>query len=153
MHLNLPSPLLSKGHITKHEYLMNLKNITKIALGLTLLMILTSMAPADRWNRLGSRTVNYGLDRDVIQVGARKGTYTKLKVAVTGGAINMHKVIVHYKNGSKQDIPLRHNFNRRSTTRLIDLAGNKRYIDKIVFYYDTKNLARSRAKVHVYGRS
>ena len=56
MHLNLPSPLLSKGHITKHEYLMNLKNITKIALGLTLLMILTSMAPADRWNRLGSRT-------------------------------------------------------------------------------------------------
>lgn len=105
-----------------------------------------------KWERLGSRVVNYGLDKDVIQVGAKEGGFTKLKVAVTGGSLNMHRMVVHYMNGSKEEISLRHNFRKGSTSRVIDIRGGKRLIKKIVFFYDTKNLARSRAKVHVFGR-
>ncbi len=105
-----------------------------------------------KWDHLGSRTVNYRLDRDVIKVTAREGGFRKLKIKVTGGSINMHRMVVQYGNGQKEEIQLRHNFSRRSATRIIDLKGHKRIIRDITFFYDTKNLSRKRAKVHVFGK-
>lgn len=116
-----------------------------------LFLSFTSVTPA-RWERLGSRAVNYGLDKDVILVGAHEGTFTKLRVVVRGGAINMHKMKVAYMNGEEHDVVLKHNFTKKSASRIIDLNGNKRFIKKITFFYDTKNLARRRAVVHVFGR-
>lgn len=109
-------------------------------------------ATAQNWQKLGSRTVNYGLDKDVIVVGAHDGAFTKLKVQVTGGALNMHRMKIEYMNGETQEVQLRHNFSKQSGTRIIDLKGNKRLIKKITFWYDTKNLARRKARVHVFGR-
>ncbi len=105
-----------------------------------------------KWERLGSRAVNYLAEFDVIQVGAKEGSFTKLKIAVTGGSLNMHRMVVTYMNGTKEEINLRHNFKKGSTSRVIDIRGEKRLIKKIKFFYDTKNLARRKAKVHVYGR-
>ena len=109
-------------------------------------------ATAQNWQKLGSQTVNYGLDKDVIVVGAHDGAFTKLKVQVTGGALNMHRMKIEYMNGETQEVQLRHNFSKQSGTRIIDLKGNKRLIKKITFWYDTKNLARRKARVHVLGR-
>lgn len=119
---------------------------------MVLLVIGSSFTAINSWEHLGSRTVNYKLDRDVIKVTAREGGFTKLKVKVTGGSINMHKMVVQYGNGKKDIISLRHNFSKRSATRLIDLEGGKRVIRDITFFYDTKNLSRKRAKVHVFGK-
>ncbi|MFT5859406.1 MAG: hypothetical protein ACI865_001507 [Flavobacteriaceae bacterium] len=105
-----------------------------------------------KWDRLGSRAVDYKVDFDVIHVGARDGSFTKLKVAVTGGALNMHRMVVTYMNGTKEEIELRHNFKKGSTSRVIDIRGGKRLIKNIKFFYDTKNLAQKKAKVHVFGR-
>jgi hypothetical protein len=44
------------------------------------------------WTHLGSRTVNWGLDHDKIMV-RQPGTFTKLKVQVTG-SLNMHRMVV-----------------------------------------------------------
>lgn len=104
------------------------------------------------WDHLGSRKVNFRLDRDVIKVGAIEGGYTKLKIQVTGGNLNMHKLIVQYGNGKKDVIELRHNFSKGSGTRIIDLRGRGRIIRDITFWYDTKTLSGRRAKVHVFGR-
>ena len=117
-------------------------------------LFLMSFTPPQKakWERLGSRKVNYGLDKDVIKVGVLEGGFTKLKVQVRGGAINMHKMTVHYANGTSEVLAVKHNFSKNSGTRVIDLKGGKRIIKKITFFYDTKNLARSRATVHVFGR-
>ncbi len=64
----------------------------------------------------------------------------------------MHKVIVHFENGGTQEIEMRHNFDKNSQSRVIDLKGNKRIIEKIVFWYDTKNVSNRKAKVTVLGR-
>ena len=104
------------------------------------------------WEFLGTKTVNYKLDRDVLRVTAKEGAFTKLKLQVTGGSLNMHKMIVQYGNGKKEEINLKHNFNRRSDSRVIDLNGGKRIIRDITFIYDTKDRSRRRAEVHVYGR-
>ncbi|MEB3346537.1 hypothetical protein U6A24_13750 [Aquimarina gracilis] len=135
-----------------------MKNITlrrfSIATILLTVLLVTSSFTSNirQWDHLGTRKVNYRLDRDVIKVTAKEGGFTKLKVKVTGGAINMHRMVVQYGNGKKEEIQLRHNFSRKSSTRVIDLKGNKRIIRDITFFYDTKNLSRKRAKVHVFGR-
>jgi hypothetical protein len=109
-------------------------------------------AQRDNWVRLGSRKVNYTLDRDEIPVTYRGGAFESIRVVVTGGSMNMHKCVVHFENGSVQEIDLRHTFTRASSSRVIDLRGNKRFIEKIVFWYDTKNLSRGRATVTVFGK-
>ena len=116
------------------------------------LFVFTGMSQAVNWEKLGSRVVDYRVERDVIPVGAQEGSFTKLKVAVKGGAINMHKMIVTYSNGTSETIALRHNFGPNGDSRIIDIAGAKRFIQKITFFYDTKNLAHSKAVVSVYGR-
>lgn len=104
------------------------------------------------WTKLGAKVVSYKLDRDVIRVGANDGRFTKLKVYVSGGSLNMHKMIVEYGNGSKDVIQLKHNFKKGTDTRIIDLEGKKRVIKDITFFYDTKNKSRKKAKVHVFGK-
>ena len=105
-----------------------------------------------KWDRLGSRLVDYRADFDVMQVGAKDGGFTKLKVMVTGGALNMHRMVITYMNGTKEEIQLRNSFARGTTSRVIDIKGGKRLIKNIKFVYDTKNIARKKAKIHVYGR-
>ena len=38
-----------------------------------------------KWVFLGSKTVDFGLDRDVVQVGYRDGSFKKIKIVVRGG--------------------------------------------------------------------
>ncbi len=104
------------------------------------------------WEKLGSKKVNYRLDKDVVHVGIKDGVFKKLKLVVSGGSLNMHKMVVHYGNGTKENINLKHNFSRLSTSRVIDLKGNRRVIKKIVFLYDTKNRSARKAKLHVFGK-
>lgn len=114
-------------------------------------LFIMSFAPP-QWERLGSRKVDFKLDKDVIAVGAHEGGFTKLKIEVRGGALNMHKMVVHFMNGSDQDVELKQNFTKGGGSRIIDLPGNKRIIKSITFHYDSKNNAQSKATVHVFGR-
>lgn len=121
---------------------------------LALAAVFTLSFTADHvgWERLGARRVNYGLDRDEIFVTARDGIFTALKIKVKRGGINMHKLVVHYGNGQTDEIELRNNFAPGSESRVLDLVGNRRVIQKVVFWYDTKNIARRRAVVELWGR-
>lgn len=112
----------------------------------------TSNENARPWELLGVKTVNYGLDRDEIKVTAHEGVFTAIQVKVKRSPLNMQKLVIHYGNGETEDIDLRNNFAAGSESRVIDLPGNKRVIQKIVFWYDTKNLARGKAVVQVWGR-
>ena len=135
----------------------------KIKLFVTALMALFAMsfqistvttvdATSRPWELLGVKKVNYGVDRDEIDVTAQEGFFTGLKLKVKHSPINMHKLAVHYGNGEVQEIELRENFRAGSESRVIDLQGNKRVIRKIVSWYDTKNLARGKGVVEVWGR-
>ncbi len=134
-----------------------MKTFARIVLSTILFIGLSSFttssdATFDKWERLGSKKVNYSLDKDIIKVGAHEGTFKKLKLVVSNGSLNMHRMVVHYGNGSKEEIKLRHNFNRRSDSRVIDLKGNNRIIKKITFIYDTKNRSRRKATLQVFGK-
>jgi len=107
---------------------------------------------ANGWRNLGTKTVNYRLDKDVLDVQLRDGSFQQLKFVVRGGSLNMHKVVVHFENGGQQEIELRQKFNQGSSSRVIDLKGNNRLIEKITFWYDTQNSSHRKAKLTVFGR-
>lgn len=119
---------------------------------ITLLTTTEALAQPGNWVKLGSRKVNYTLDRDEIAVGRISGTFSKLMFEVNGGGINMHKVVVVYGNGSRDELELKHDFGRGENTRVIDLRGNGRVIRSISFWYDTKNYSGNKATLVVYGR-
>lgn len=106
-----------------------------------------------KWELLGSRKVNYGLDRDEIIVTRAEGVFSALKLKVRKGGINLHKVAVHFGNGEVEELEVRANIPADGETRVLDLPGNKRIIQKVVFWYDTKNHANQKAHVDLWGRN
>ena len=105
-----------------------------------------------RWEILGVRKVNFGVDRDEILVTASEGSFTAMKFKVKGAPINMRKMAVHYGNGEVDEIDLRFDIPAGGESRIIDLNGRERIVKKVVFWYDTKNRANHRATLELWGR-
>jgi hypothetical protein len=126
---------------------------TKLILFCTLLFAAMSFS-TDRggWEFLGSRKVNYRADRDEILVTRSEGVFTAVQIRVKKAPINMHKLVLHFGNGDKEEFELRNNFAAGSESRVIDLPGNKRIIRKAVFFYDTKNISERRGEVELWGK-
>ncbi|NUO00006.1 MAG: hypothetical protein HUU01_05255 [Saprospiraceae bacterium] len=105
-----------------------------------------------KWEFLGSKKVDYTLDRDEIIVTAREGKFTAVKFLVKKSGINLHKCVVHFENGGIQELDLRENIPAGGETRVIDLDGKRRFIEKIVFWYDSKNYEDRKAVIEAWGR-
>lgn len=131
---------------------MRIKLFLAAMLALATMSFTTIPDNARPWELLGSRLVKYGLDHDAIMVTGAEGLFTAIKIKVKRGPVNMHRLVVHYGNGERDEIDLRNNFRAGSASRVIDLPGNKRVIRKVDFWYDTKNLARRKAVVELWGR-
>jgi hypothetical protein len=134
---------------------MKMKNVIKWLAAVALVAIVTGAfaqstnAKSDNWILLGSHVVDYTLDRDVISLEASAENFTGLKFKVSNGPINLHKCTVHFSNGETQDVAFSTNVN---DGREVDLYGNTRKIDKVTFWYDTKNSADKKAVVEVWGK-
>jgi len=106
----------------------------------------------DGWTLLGTRVVDFTLDRDVVSLKDSKNYVTGLKFVVKNGTLNMHKATVHFKNGDTQDIDFTDEVNAVNDGRLWDLKGNSRAIEKITFWYDSKNDSKDKSIVEVWGK-
>lgn len=118
---------------------------------------LTDLSPVlqtpPRWEKLGQRRVNYGLDRDEIRVTAREGRFTSLRLKAELAPINLHRCVVHFANGTSKSFKIAGGDLRAGQiTRNLDLPGNRRVITKVVFWYDTKSRARTRGRIELWGR-
>lgn len=109
------------------------------------------VSSAEEWQQLGTHAVDYTLDYDVIPVTYKKGTFTTLKIKVKDGNINMHRCMIMFENGDKQEIEIKHQFTAGSD-KTIDLKGNNRIIEKVTFWYDTKDKSPKKAVVEVWGK-
>ncbi len=131
---------------------MKIKLLLVGMVALAAMSFTTLSEKAGPWELLGARNVNYALDRDEIVVTRAEGFFTAIQIKVKRGPVNMHRLVIHYGNGEKEEIELRENFRAGSNSRVIDLPGNKRVIKKVDFLYDTKNLANRKGVVELWGR-
>ena len=103
------------------------------------------------WHKIGEMTASFKKERDVmIVVGADR--FAAIKIKATGADINITDLEVHYENGTKQDIIVRHTIKNGTESRVIDLDGGERKLKKIVFLYKTvANDASEKAELEVWG--
>lgn len=104
------------------------------------------------WFFLGDKNVGFGVDNDVIHFGNWKDDVRQIKLKVTDGPLKMYSMKIHFDNGSVQDVELRNRFAQGSESRVIDMDGGLRHLEKIVFRYETKGFARGKSRVAVWGR-
>jgi hypothetical protein len=127
-----------------------------LALALFLLTILpaatSAQAQAQQWVQLGCRDVDLNLDRDVIQVGARDGRFSALRLRAAGNAVQMLDLKVVYANGNPDDIPVRARIRQGGTSGALDLRGADRPIDRIEMIYARVPNFRGRARICAEGR-
>ncbi len=105
------------------------------------------------WRFLADKKVGFGVDHDVIHFSNWGDNVRQIKLKVTDGPLKMYDMKVHFDNGATQDIQLRFNFVQGSESRVIDLDGGLRRLDKIEFRYETKGFMRGKAQISVYGRN
>jgi hypothetical protein len=98
---------------------------------------------------LGSGRVNGGVDHDTIQAG-QQGTFRAIQLRVSGGAVNFLRIIVQYGNGTRSEIQVRSNIPSGGSSRIIDLPGDRRIIQRVDFWYSKSNWA-TLPKVSLYG--
>jgi hypothetical protein len=103
------------------------------------------------WVLLGTRAVNDRADHDVIVVTGARGDFRSVKLTVQRAAVDFHRVVVHYGNGTKQELELRNTIPAGGETRIIDLTGNERIINRVEFWYDAKTIRGRRAVVRLFG--
>jgi hypothetical protein len=100
---------------------------------------------------LGERTVNGGVDHDVIHVGRRDGKFHEVMIVVERAPVELFDLIVTLGNGERYEPHTRLVFGRDSTSRSIDLPGSARYIQRVDFRYGNL-VAGAHAKVELWGR-
>ena len=123
-----------------------------LLLALFVAPILSYTVNAQRFEKLGEKKVNFKSDKDQIS-GWKDGIYKSLRIKVTGGTVNMQKMVVHFRNGEEQEFPLKQTFADGDESRVIDLPGKRRFIDKVVFWYEaTASSEGNKPVVELWGK-
>ena len=103
------------------------------------------------WTLLGTQSVGFRIDRDVIRVGRQDGRFRAIKLRARGNDIEVLDLKVIYGNGQTEDLRVRHFMRKGSETRAIDLRGNTRFIREVQMVYKSRPNFRGRATVELWG--
>ena len=107
----------------------------------------------NKWTGLGTLNVKDRVEKDVLHLKGKKGTFDSIRLKVMESAVQFRDVEIHFENGTVQDVSLRSVIRPGKFSRVIDLEGGQRAIEKIVFVYDAQTLRFGKgAKVKVFGR-
>ncbi len=107
--------------------------------------------PGRGWRKLGEKQASRSLDRDEIRVRADRA-YSAIRLRVFHAPVEMLTVRVRFRNGENREIEVRQLIERGGATRVIDLPGERRFIESIIFWYKTPLGAKERATVQVWAR-
>jgi hypothetical protein len=113
----------------------------------------SKMSAQQNWEMLGRKVADFKADRDVIRVTAKEGVYTKVKFRVLKAPLHVIDMKIHFRNGDVKDVPLKKLFAAGNSSRVIDLPGNKRIIQKVSFKYKSvPGNGKGRAVIVLSGR-
>ncbi len=117
-----------------------------------MLLISAAVVQAGEWKKLGARNVKHRTERDVILVGAKEGTFKAIKLKVKKSGIHLLDMKVHFMNGDVTDVKIRNFIPAGGETRVIDLPGVNRRIEKVVFWYKSLKKKDKEARIRLWGK-
>lgn len=104
------------------------------------------------WELLGEREADFQRDQDRIDVGRREGTFREIRIAVRGAPVEINKVVVTFVDGQTFSPSIREHFDQNSSSRDIDLPGERRSIRSVDFSYRSPDRRQGKAMVMLYAR-
>ena len=107
-------------------------------------------AQEGRWDYLGNAHVDGTQDHDNIHVGHHDGKFHAIQLRVSGGGIYFERVVVHFGNGTQEELIIRDHIPSGEATRAIELPGERRVIESVELWYG-KDKWEHRLKVSLYG--
>lgn len=107
---------------------------------------------AGGWEKLGERVVNGRVDHDVIGVGRSEGRFTAIQLRADGNLVELFDVVITFGDGEKFSPNTRLMFDKNTRSRVIDLPGNARVIQRVDFKYG-KLPGEGRASMELWGKS
>ena len=117
-----------------------------------LVLSLSSASYARGWVYLGEAHVDGAVDHDKIKVGRSEGRFKAIQLRVDRGAVEFRHVVVHYANGTSEEVQVRQKIRAGGSTRDIDLRGGDRIIKSVELWYEQANYGSRRPRVRLYGR-
>ena len=103
------------------------------------------------WHRIGKTTVNFKKEKEEILImGSNR--FASIKFKVLDAPIDLISLEVYYASGDKQDISINTPIKGPGESRIIDLNGGERTLQKIIFVYRTlPNHKDIRAHIEIWG--
>jgi hypothetical protein len=106
----------------------------------------------ERWDFLGETRIDGAQDHDNILVERRDGAFRALRMRVSDdGTIFFERAVVHYVDGSSEELVIHDRILAGSQTPTIDLTGTPRVIESVQLWY-FKAAWEHRPKVTLFGR-
>jgi hypothetical protein len=103
------------------------------------------------WSLLASRRVAAANPSGVVEIPRTEGRFDALRFEVRGGAIEIYDLRVHFANADPFSPPGRLTVGAGEQSRIIELPGQARLIDRIVFRYRTGSRDKP-LEIRVLGR-
>jgi hypothetical protein len=104
------------------------------------------------WSHLGDKHVDGNSDHDKISLGRSEGYFRQLQIRVADAPVSFNRVVVHFGNGTDEELTFREVINPGGSTRAMDLRGRRRIIKSVEFWYEKADWGSKRPTVSLYGR-
>jgi hypothetical protein len=125
------------------------------AAALAAVIIMTSCTPnvvPDGFQLLGRREVNFGIDRDAIEVNRAAGPLRQLLITAKMNPVEVFAIRVVFESGAAFDADVRERLFVGRDRLTLDLPGDARKVREVTFRYRKLNNAVRRAVVELWGR-
>lgn len=102
------------------------------------------------WDFLGDRQIDGNRDHDRIQVTRRNSVFHAIQLRVSGDAIFVDRVVVHFRDGTSEQLAVQDRIWPGGGNHTIDLSGERPVVESVELWY-YKESWRHNPKVTLYG--
>ena len=120
-----------------------------VALAWVVLAVAPPAAHGKHWILLGTAHVDKSEDHKTSHVGGAAGQFHRIQLRVNGGPVEFQRVVVHFADGTKEELAVADRVRAGGKTREIELPGELRTIDGVELWYSKENL-ETRPEVALY---
>ncbi len=105
-----------------------------------------------RWVELGTQSVGFGVDRDVVRVGRDEGFMRSLRLSAQNADVQLIAVRITYQNGFSETLRTAATLRAGSRPYLINLRGERAFLKEVELEYRKRPGFGGRALVKLEGQ-
>jgi len=97
--------------------------------------VLSLPARGQIWDFLGHTRIDRTRDHDRVQVTRRDGAFHVIQLRVSGDAIFFDRIVVHFADGTSEELSVQDRVWPGGRNRVIGLSGERRAVESVELWY------------------